>query len=463
MFLLPVGFLRLKRHGVSDKYEGFCMSRKVLGNAASVMTVQAGMYLLPLINIPYLLRVIGPEHFGLIAFSQAIMGYFVTLNDYGFNLSATRVLAVHRDDPVLRSELYSTVMAIKCSFCLVSFLTLCALVHFVPRFRNNGSVFFASFGMVVGTMMFPQWFFQGIEKMYWISIVNLTANLAFTFAIYFLVRHPSDYLIAAIVQAGGRVLAGILGLVILFRTEHVKLVVPTLTQIRHRLADGWHLFMSSAASTLYTSSNAVVLGFVCGMTQVGYFSAAYKIFAAGQLLASPMCQAIYPHVCSLAHRSTELAVAYLRKAMVVIGGLTFFGGLLVLVLAKPIITVAVGSKYLAAVPVLQLMALTPFACAINNIYGTQGMLNFGMKPQYSRTIVISAFLNNIILVPLCYWFKAPGAAASGLLTETFVTVVMGMMLYRRGLDLLPPISDLREQVAILSFVSIRRAIGGRRI
>src|SRR5580658_10070665 len=107
------------------------MSRRVIGNAVSVMTVQAGTYLLPLINIPYLLRVIGPEHYGLIAFSQAVMAYFITLNDYGFNLSATRELAVRRDDPVLRSELYSAVMAIKCGFCFLSFVILCTLVCFV--------------------------------------------------------------------------------------------------------------------------------------------------------------------------------------------------------------------------------------------------------------------------------------------------------------------------------------------
>src|SRR6202034_4373815 len=129
------------------------MSRRVVGNAVSVMAVQAGSYILPLINVPYLLRVIGPEHYGLIAFSQAVMVYFVTLNDYGFNLSATRELAVRPDDQVLRSELYSAVMAIKCTLCLFSFLVLCGLVHFIPRFHNNAPIFFASFGIVVGTMM----------------------------------------------------------------------------------------------------------------------------------------------------------------------------------------------------------------------------------------------------------------------------------------------------------------------
>ena len=431
------------------------MSRRVVGNAASVMSVQAGSYLLPLINIPYLLRVIGPEHYGVIAFSQAVMAYFITLNDYGFNLSATRELAVHRDDPVLRSELYSTVMAIKCGFCLVSFAVLCALVHFIPRFHSNQAVFFASFGIVVGTMLYPQWFFQGVEKMYWISVVNLTGNVIFTAGIYVLVRNSSDFLTAAIVQAAGRVLAGVVGLIILFRTEHVKLCVPTFPQIRHRLADGWHLFMSSAAATIYTSSNAVVLGFVCGMTQVGYFSAAYKIFAAGQGLVSPMCQAIYPHVCSLAHRSRQLAVEYLRKAMLVIGGITFFGGLLVLLLAPIIVRVVMGAKYTASIPILQFMALTPFACAINNIYGTQAMLNFGMKPQFSRIIMLSALFNTMILVPLCYWFKAPGAAASALVTETVVTLAMGLMLYGCGVDLLPRLADARRQVASLSFFAQR--------
>jgi PST family polysaccharide transporter len=262
------------------------------------------------------------------------------------------------------------------------------------------------------------------------------------------------------VQAGGKLMAGILGLIILFSTEKIKLRVPTLDQIRHRLTDGWHLFMSTAAATFYTSSNAVVLGFVCGMTQVGYFSASYKIYAAASMLVSPMCQAIYPHVCSLAHRSKELAVAYLRKSMVIIGGLTLAGGLFIIALAKPIVHIAMGAKYGPSVAVLEFMALIPFVVAVNNIYGTQGMLNFDMKPQYSRIIIISAFLNNIILIPLCYWFKAPGAASSALITETFVTIVMGVMLYRaRGIDLLPRWSDLKGQFESLSFVSLKRAMG----
>jgi polysaccharide transporter, PST family len=430
------------------------MSRRVVGNAASIMSVQVGSYILPLINVPYLLRVIGPEHYGLITFSQAVMTYFITLNDYGFNLSATRDLALCRENETLRSELYSTVMSIKAGLCLVSFAILSVLIHLVPRFHDNRTVFFASFGMVVGSMLFPQWFFQGIEKMYWISVANLSANLLFTIGIFVFVRKPSDFVLAAIVQAGGKLAAGIIGLSILFSTERVKLRVPRSKQVRDRIVDGWHLFISQAAVQLYTSSNAVVLGFVRGMTQVGYFSAAYKILAAGLGLVSPMCQAMYPHVCSLASRSRQLAIAYLRKAMIFIGGITLVGGVAVLVFAVPIVRIAMGPKYLAAAPVVQLMALIPFACAINNIYGTQAMLNFGMRTQFSQIIIASSFLNIIILFPLSYCFGACGAAACGLVTEVLVTILMGIVLYKRGIDLMPRFTEMR--LGSLTLASLNR-------
>jgi len=336
---------------------------------------------------------------------------------------------------------------------------LCVLIAVVPSFQRGKAVLFASFGIVFGTMLFPQWYFQGIEKMYWISVANLAANALFTAGIYILVRHPSDYLIAAIVQAGGKVLAGVLGLIILLSTEKIKIGLPTMEQMRHRLIDGWHLFISTAAYTLYTSSNAVILGLVCGMTQVGYFSAASKLITAGQMLIAPMCQAIYPHVCSLAHNSWDVAAQYLKKAMVVIGGIALAGGLIVIAFAHPIVRIAMGPKYMDAVPVLQLMALTPFAYSINNIYGTQAMLNFGMKRQFSKIIVLSAFFNNVILVPLCYWFKAPGAAVAGPITQSVMTVAMAIVLYRREIDLLPRWSDLRRQFGSASLLIQKRYEG----
>ena len=62
-------------------------------NILSLFVLQGANYILPLVTIPYLVRVLGPANFGRIAFAQAFIQYFVMLTDYGFNLSATRDIA----------------------------------------------------------------------------------------------------------------------------------------------------------------------------------------------------------------------------------------------------------------------------------------------------------------------------------------------------------------------------------
>jgi polysaccharide transporter, PST family len=412
------------------------MSRRVVGNAASLISMQAAGYIFPLLTVPYLLRVLGPEHFGLIAFSQAIIAYFVTLNDYGFNLSATRELAICRTDQRKKSELYSSVMAIKIALCLMSLLILCVLIRYVPRFHENKAVFYASFLLVVGNMLFPAWFFQGIEKLYWISIINVAANAAFTAAIFLMVRTSSDYVLAALIQSCARLLVGILGVIIIFSSENVRICCPTFAQIWRRLVDGWNLFFSQISVTLFISSITVVLGFFRGMTEVGYFSAANKILNVGQAVMSAIGQAMYPYVCTLAERSRAAAVAYLRKALMVTGGMSMAGGVLLLVLATPVVHIVMGLKYMPSVPVLQFMSMIPFVCGINNISGTQAMLNFGMQRDFARIVVFSGSLCFMALFPLAFWFGASGAAASALLFELVQAVIQGIVLQKNGIQLL---------------------------
>ena len=412
------------------------MSRRVVGNAASLISMQAIGIGLPLVTVPYLLRVLGPEHFGVIAFSQAMMAYFVTLNDYGFNLSATRELAICRNDRRLKSELYFSVMTIKIALCVFSFLVLCLIIDFIPQFHLHRAVYYASFLMVVGNTFLPVWFFQGIEKLYWISVVNLIANLAFTASVFLLVHSSADYVLAAAIQSGGKLLAGILGIVILFGSEDMEFRRPTLAQMRHKLKDGWALFLSQISVSIFLSSVTVVLGFVRGMAEVGYFSAANKILSIGQAVMSAIGQSMFPHVCALASRSRDAAIMYLRKCMLVVGGISLVGGMPMLVFATSIVRIVMGTQYLAAVPVLQVMSLIPFICAINNIYGTQTMLNFDLKREFTRTVMLSGIASFIVLLPLVFWLGAPGSAASALLFEFLQTAILGVILHRRGIYLL---------------------------
>ncbi|MFW6147983.1 MAG: oligosaccharide flippase family protein, partial [Thermodesulfobacteriota bacterium] len=115
--------------------------KRLLENFISLSTLQGLNYILPLITIPYLVRVIGPEKFGLISFSQAFIQYFVLITNYGFNLSATREISINRANKKRVSEVFSAIMLIKIVFMAFSFSIFCLLVFSIPKLRLEWLVY----------------------------------------------------------------------------------------------------------------------------------------------------------------------------------------------------------------------------------------------------------------------------------------------------------------------------------
>lgn len=406
--------------------------RRLLENTASLSVLQVANLLLPLLTVPYLLRVLGPDRAGLVALSQAFAAYFAVITDYGFNLSATRRVATVRDDPRALDATFGAVLGTKLLLLVLSAAVAAAVVAGVPRFRAEWPVYAASFLAVAGGMLFPLWFFQGMERMRLVAGLHLVSRAVTTAAIFLLVRGPGDYVACALIQSSGVLIAGAAALALARSVAPIRPRMPSWGDVAEQLRDGWHLFLSTAAVSLYTTSNTFLLGVLVDNAAVAYFSAADKLVKAGQAALSPVTQAIYPHVSATAARSRDAALAFLRRVLWWLGGGTLVVSLAVLALSGPVVRVLYGAEFHPSVAVLRWMALIPFVTALSNVFGVQTLLTFGYKREFSRVVFAGGLLNLALLVVLAPRLGARGAAIAVLATECAVTTLFYVAVRRAG-------------------------------
>ena len=409
-------------------------------NIAALSILQLLNYALPIAVIPYLVRVLGPAHYGLLVFAQAAVNYANSVTDYGFNFSATRLVARHRDDPSALSRIFWSTVTAKSLLMLLCFAVLAALIAAVPMFRAQAALLAACSLLVLGNVLFPMWFFQGMEEMRAITIAQAIAKMSLIPLVFLFVKNQDHFVRAAALQSGTTVLAGIIGIPLLSKVARLSWYRPSKKDIIESFREGWDIFVSTVAITIYTSTNTLVLGFVSGEAQVGYFGAANRIINGSQGVLIPVSQALYPHLNSMAVKSREATVALIRKSMFWIALISVSASLVFFLGAAPISHLALGRRFDGSITPLRWMALLPVLLGLSNVFGVQTMLTFGMNKQFNRIVTTSAVINLLLTFPFAYFWGATGAAIAVVLTELFVTTAMFFAVKSMGLLSATPIS-----------------------
>jgi len=403
-------------------------------NAVSLYLIQFANYILPLILVPYLVRVLGPEYFGLVSFGQGLIAYFNILVDYGFALSATRRISVERGDLVAVSKTASSVWAAKGLFCLLGLCILLLLVQVVPKFHDLNRLFLILYGTVVGSALFPIWLFQGMEKMVFISLINLSMRLLVVVLVFPLVRNPEHYMLYAALTSLGAIGAGFVGMIVALFKFRLRLTLPSWRDMQTVLKEGWFLFLSTASVSLYTAGNSFILGLLTNSTVVGYYSAAEKLVKGVMNLLGPIREAAYPRFSKLALESKAKALYWVKRMMLLMSGLGLLLSITLVLGAPLIVKLLLGAEYGPSVGVLRILAGLPFLVAMSNVLGIQIMLPFG-KDRAFMAILFGAGLTNIAFaVLLAPRLQAIGMATAVLISETFVTTSMFFHLQRCGLN-----------------------------
>jgi len=400
--------------------------KRIGKNFASLSLLQIANMLLPLVTLPYLVRVLGTEKFGLVIFAQSFAVFFNLFVEFGFNLSATREVAVHRKDEPKINAIFSGVMLIKVLLVLSSFLILSLLVFLIPRLHADWEIFLLSFGIVIGQALFPLWYFQGIEKMSVISIINVSAKLIFTVLILFLIKDEDDYLLVPVFNSIGFIVAGLSGLY--WALRKINLVIPRIVDMRILFLDSTNLFVSNLSTSLYTYSNIIILGALTNNTLVGIYSSMEKLILAIKGLFTPLFQAIFPY---LSGKNTTETVTFVKKLIRPLFLLGLLITSVILIFAENILNLIYNDPQINNYSdVFKILGVIAVFTALNMLFNLLFLTSLKKYRERMKIMIIAGIFNVILGLVLVFKYGIYGMALTAALTELLLLVMGAYYFYK---------------------------------
>ena len=376
-------------------------NKKLISNFLSLAILRGFDLIIPLVTLPYLLKTIGIELYGELAFALSLAMYFGSIIQYGFGVTAVREISQSRTDDSKISNIYSRTLT-----CTVILTAFCTALFFlitlnIARFNDTVWVFIASFLLVAMQSLFPVWLFQGIERMTYIAYINLSTKLMFLLSLFIFVKTKDDYLLVPALNAIAASISFVSAIVIANNIFGIKYKLPSAGEIRDTFSNGKHGFISQIAPSLYNNTTIFALGLFSSSINVGIFSAASKLIdainSAGYIIGNTFLSRI----------SRDFATFKAFQWIMVSSGI--FLSTIVLVFPQQLSAVIFTSNSKELTDCLRLLAGTILLAFTNITYGTTYLICTNQDKRLSFIMLSNSLIFFILGIFVIKIFELEGA------------------------------------------------------
>lgn len=398
-------------------------------NFFSLVILQLLNVVLPFLTIPYLMNTVGVEKFGLLTFAHSTVLFLVIFVEYGFNITTTREIAINSDKKDQVERIYAEVLTTKIFLLLVCFILFAIAVLSIDKFRQDLPIYFLYFGIVVGQTLFSQWLFQGLQQMKYVTYVHVFFKSIFTICIFIFVKGIADIWLVPLFLSAGAICSGVSSLFIARFVFNIRYHLSDFGTIKTQLKSGYHLFMSEFYMAVLTFSNVLLLGFLVGNVSVGIYSAAEKVIRAAASLLSPVINTLFPHVSKLVHEDHEQGMNFIKKVKNYGVLVIVFGTIVVFIFADFLFKIIYQGKAMESLDqtilVFRIMILFPLVSFLDQVYGKLVLIVLGRSDVFFKIFSVCSIVNLLSCAILSYAYNYIGTAVSSIVTQIFITVLMG--------------------------------------
>ena len=309
-------------------------------------------------------------------------------------MSSAKDVAIHKEDKEKLSRIVSTTYISKFILWVICGVGYLVVITTFDFFREYYWVYFLSYLLTFNELLLPTWFFQGIEKMKYITIVNVSSRLVFVAAIFLFVKEKSDYLYVPLLNGIGAVVAGLLALYIVFKKEGVQFRLSSIYGIREDYKRSFPLFVSSISTQIYLNVNKLVVGSCLGMSEVAIYDIGEKVVHLMKFPILMVAQATFPKI------SREKNIHYINRLIFLIIGVVLVGYIIVFVCSSWIVYLFTGEYITKAILVIRVLTLSAVLGSVNYFLAGNRLIPLGYSVLYMRIMLLNCLLYLFVLTAL---------------------------------------------------------------
>ena len=406
-------------------------------NTIALMIIRILNYALPFITLPYVSRIFTVEKFGLIFYAQILMDYFFRVVMFGFDFSGVRTIAINSDDTQKVNKSFSEIFFVQILFLIIAYILLCLITIFIPKFHQDWIIYHITFLTIVGQVLLFTWFYQGMEKMKFITILNIITRSIFVILIFSCIKKADDYILYPTFNAISCLTTAGIGAFFMKKYFNIKLQIPSWNDIVETIKYSSEFFITKVAIALYRQTNAFVLGIMCTTTAVAYYVAADKMYWGLLSLYFTFINALFPYM------SKNKDIAFFKKMIKYLIILAVGTSLFLCLTSKLIILSFFSAKYTEAVHILQIFSLSFAAYVFVDTLGFPLLGAFGYVKETNWGYIIGGIYNLIGLLLLYTFNNINITSVAILVSSTYFIMFLHRIHYVRKYKLLSSAQEVK--------------------
>lgn len=409
------------------------IDKTLLINVLSLLAYRGASFIIPLATLPYLARILGVEHMGLLALGLACVMYCSTISDWGFNVYTTKDIAEHRDNKLKVTELFWSTFNAKLLLGTASLAVLLTVTWFNPAWHALFFIVLANSTVLYGQLLSFGWLMQGFEKLGKTAIISTIGQMTSIPLTFLLVKSPEDTWLAALVPGVVAFVTAVITLSIVVKMDIIGFYRFQPKEILQRMKDSLHVFLSIFGANMFNNINVLILASMTSTYMVGLYNGADRLKKAANSVPEQIGNAFFPRVSHLFNKDRAAAIAATRKSITLSFLLSLFIVIFTWFFADIVVRILLGPAFHESADVLRIAVCGFIFGNVSYPAGLQILIPHGLTKQRMYLMFIVGGINIPACCLMAWKFGAIGAACALVFSEILIFIGIMYLLIKHGI------------------------------